>query len=431
MKKYLLPIIFLFTISVNSAFSQLYYPPTSGNWDTLSPSALNWCPEKIENLYDYLDSTNSDAFIVLKDGKIVLEKYFGTFTADSLHVWNSASKTLVAFMTGIAQQEGFLSISDTTSTYLGTGWTSLTPAQEEKITIRHQLSMTTGMDDATNGDCTDPGCLTYIADAGTRWSYHNAPYTLLNTVISNATGQNFNVYIANKLGNSTVGITGLFVNFGYNKVFVSKPRSFARFGLLLLSEGIWDGTPILNDAAYFSDMTNSSQTLNPAYGYLTWLNGKSSFMVPGLQFSFSGTMMDHAPSDMYAALGKNGQFINVVPSENLVMIRMGDGDGVSLIGTQYNDSIWVRLNDLECTSSLNEYTNELGISLYPNPSNGKVHIDGLLESDQVEIRNTLGQKVSVHPFGNNIQIEQSGFYFVHITRGNQTSIHKLLIEKHE
>lgn len=412
----------------NAAFSQLYFPPNSGDWDTLSPSTLNWCPQKIQNLYDYLDSTNTKAFMVLKDGKIVLEKYFGTFTTDSVHVWNSASKTLVGFMTGIAQQEGFLNISDTTSTYLGTGWTSLTPAQEEKITIRHQLSMTTGMDDLTNGDCTDPGCLTYLADAGTRWSYHNAPYTLMNTVISNATGQNFNTYIASKLGNATAGISGLFVTFGYNKVFVSKPRSFARFGLLLLAEGSWNGTPILNDPAYFTAMTNSSQTINPSYGYLTWLNGKSSFMVPGLQFSFSGSLVPSAPADMYAALGKNGQIINVVPSQNLVLIRMGDGDGVSLVGTQYNDSIWVRMNDLECTNGIAENTHTLEISIYPNPANKEFQLKGLQDQDAVTIANSLGQEIPFERHGSAIHLQASGVYFVRVKRNNQTSIQKIVIE---
>lgn len=424
--------ILTFTIALltaNSAFSQLYFPPNTGNWDTLSPSTLNWCPDKIQTLYDYLDQTNTKAFIVLKDGKIVLEKYFDTFTKDSLHVWNSAGKTLVGFMTGIAQQEGYLNITDTTSTYLGTGWTSLTPAQEEKITIRHQLEMTTGMDDITNGDCTDPGCLTYIADAGTRWSYHNAPYTLMNTVISTATGQNFNAYIAGKLGASTAGISGLFVTLGYNKVFVSKPKSFARFGLLLLAQGNWNGTPILNDPAYFSAMTNSSQTINPSYGYLTWLNGKSSYMVPGLQFSFPGSICPSAPADMYSALGKNGQIINVVPSENLVMIRMGDGDGVSLVGTQYNDSIWVRMNDLECTASLLETNNDLGITISPNPSTDFIHLNGLQAEDDVEITNFLGQVVPFEQNGNSIYIEQSGIYYVRVKRNNRISNQKIIIAK--
>lgn len=414
---------------VHTSFSQLYFPPNTGSWDTLSPSTLNWCPDKIQDLYDYMETTNSKAFIVLKDGKIVLEKYFGTFTADSVHVWNSAGKTLVGFMTGIAQEEGYLSITDTTSTYLGTGWTSLTPAQEEKITLWHQLSMTTGMDDITNGDCTDPACLTYLADAGTRWSYHNAPYTMMNTVISNATGQNFNTYIANKLGASTAGISGLFVTFGYNKVFVSKPRSFARFGLLLLAEGIWNGTPLLNDPAYFSEMTTPSQSINPAYGYLTWLNGQNSFMIPGTQFSFSGSLMPEAPADMYAALGKNSQIINVVPSQNLVLIRMGDGDGASLVGTQYNDSIWIRMNDLECTSSVENVSEELRVLVSPNPSTTNFTVTGLHETDELSIVNSLGQKISFERSGNTLQINEPGVYFLEVIRNNDRLIQKIMLQE--
>jgi CubicO group peptidase (beta-lactamase class C family) len=423
--------ILLFSFALllsNSLQSQLYFPPASGNtWDTISPSTLNWCPQKINELYTYLESTNTKSFMVLKDGKIVLEKYFGTYTADSLHVWNSASKTLVGFMTGIAQKEGYLNISDTTSDYLGTGWTSLTPAQEEKITIRHQLSMTTGMDDITNGDCTDPGCLTYIADAGTRWSYHNAPYTLLNTVISNATGQNFNSYISNKLG-TPCGISGLFVTFGYNKVFISKTRPFARFGLLLLAEGSWNGTPILNDPVYFNQMTNSSQTINNSYGYLTWLNGKSNFMVPGLQFSFTGPLMPDAPADMYAALGKNGQIINVVPSQNLVLVRMGEGDNTTLVGTQYNDSIWVRMNDLVCTAGVDENDLFVGMSVYPNPSIGKITIYGFQSDDQIIITNSLGESIPFQQNGNQLMTDRKGMFFLTVIRSGVQKTTKIILE---
>ncbi len=64
----------------------LYYPPLFGNtWETISPSTLGWCEERIDSLYDLLEENNTKAFIILKDGKIVLEKYFGTFRQDS--VW--------------------------------------------------------------------------------------------------------------------------------------------------------------------------------------------------------------------------------------------------------------------------------------------------------------------------------------------------------
>jgi sulfur carrier protein ThiS len=58
--------------------------------DTISPATLNWCADKIDTLYDFLEQKNTKGFVVLKDGKIVLEKYFGTFNEDSLWYWASA-----------------------------------------------------------------------------------------------------------------------------------------------------------------------------------------------------------------------------------------------------------------------------------------------------------------------------------------------------
>lgn len=50
-----------------------YFPPASGNWETIPPSELNWCQEPIDDLYSFLETEQTKSFIVLKDGKIVLE----------------------------------------------------------------------------------------------------------------------------------------------------------------------------------------------------------------------------------------------------------------------------------------------------------------------------------------------------------------------
>ena len=305
----------------------------------------------------------------------MIEKYFGTFTMDSAWYWASAGKTLTGFTVGIAQQEGFLSIQDTTSDYLGTGWTVCPPLKEEKITIRDQLTMTSGLDDGVPDHyCTLDTCLQYLADAGTRWAYHNGPYTLLDSVIVSATGQSLNSYFTQKVKNPT-GMTGAFFPSGYNNLFISKPRSMARFGLLMLNQGNWNGNQILADTGYFQQMVNSSQTLNPSYGYLTWLNGKSSFMVPGLQFNFPGSFCPNAPSDMIAALGKDGQIINIVPSQNLVYIRMGNAPGAGEVPITFNDTVWIKLNQVMCnaTALQNNFENQ-SISIFPNPTQDLLHI---------------------------------------------------------
>jgi CubicO group peptidase (beta-lactamase class C family) len=365
----------LLTLLIFTAFraqaQSLYFPPLTGNtWDTISPTSLGWCPDKVDSLIQFVGSRNTKAFIVLKDGKIVIEKYYGTFTADSLWYWASAGKTLTAFTVGIAQREGYLQLSDTTSDYLGTGWTACTPAQEEKITVWHQLTMTSGLDDGVPDHyCTLDTCLQYLADAGTRWAYHNGPYTLLDDVIENATGFTLNQYVTQKVKAPT-GMTGLFIPSGYNNLYISNARSMARFGLLLLNRGVWNTTPVLNDTAYFNQMVNTSQPLNQSYGYLTWLNGKSSFMAPGLQFQFPGSFNPNAPADMYCALGKNGQFIDVVPSRNIVLIRMGNTPWANNdVPFTLNDTIWIKLNEAMCVPQAVS-TAAIGpeFSFYPNPA---------------------------------------------------------------
>lgn len=347
--------LFLFAASVSA---QSYFPPNnSSEWDTLSPSNFDWCPDKIDSLYGFLDEANSKSFILLKDGKIVLEQYFDEHTDSSYWYWASAGKTLSSFLLGIAQEEGFLNINDTTSDYLGSGWTYSSPEEEEKITIWNQLTMTSGLDDGvSNPFCTDDSCLIYLAEPETRWAYHNAPYTLLRPVLENATGQGINIYANQRLLNP-IGMDGIFSYVGYDNVFSSTTRSMARFGLLIQNNGEWDGTQILSDENYFSQMVNSSQALNESYGYLWWLNGKSSFMLPGTQFVFDGSLFPNAPNDVIAALGKNGQIINVVPSENMVWIRMGNTTSTELVETNLNIGIWNYINDLSCVSPVESFSN--------------------------------------------------------------------------
>ncbi len=357
-----------------------------------------------------------------------MEKYFGTFTVDSLWLWNSAGKTLTGFAVGIAQEEGYLSINDTTSDYLGVGWTNLTPTQEEKITIRHQLTMTSGLADTGDIFCTDPACLNYLADPGTRWAYHNGPYTLLDGVIENATGLTLNQWVTQKIKVPT-GMTGLFIPIDYNNIFVSNARSMARFGLLMQSQGIWNGNPVLNDPAYFQQMTTSSQAINPSYGYLTWLNGQSSFMLPQSQFSFPGSPLSQAPADLYSALGKNGQVINISPSEGLVVVRMGEADGVSLVPVIYNDSIWARINRLSCVSSVPE-SSLSRINLSPNPVSGNmVQLNGLTQDDSITLTTLNGKSLEVTINNQELQLPQlaSGVYLITINRFGEQKTIRLLV----
>ena len=325
-----------------------YFPPLTGTeWQSITPGSLGWNETLLNDLYTYLESKNTVSFIILKNGKIVAEKYFGTTNRETLRYWASAGKTVTALLVGIAQQEGLLSINDRSSQYLGAGWTSAPSVKENLITIRHQLTMTTGLDEtAADTDCTDPACLQYKSDAGTRWFYHNAPYTMLDKVIEAASGKSFNAYFQEKI-RDRIGMNGLWNKIGYNNVYFSNARSMARYGLLLLNKGKWDQTAILNDPAYLDAMLNSSQNLNASYGYLTWLNGKVTHMLPTTSFVFPGMLFPNAPADLYAALGKNDQKLYVVPSQKLVVVRMGESAGnVQLAASSFDNELWGKLKPI-------------------------------------------------------------------------------------
>lgn len=431
MKVYLF-ICFLMASVFVSHGQTLYFPPLSGDqWDTISPSSLGWCDHRIDSMYDMLEENQTKAFILLKDGKIVLEKYFDAFTMDSIWYWASAGKSLTACLVGIAEQKGMLSFEDTTSQYLGTGWTACTLEEEDKITVRHQLTMTTGLDDGDDPDCTIDTCLVYKADAGSRWAYHNAPYTLLDEVITSATGQTLNSFLYQNLSVST-GISGLYLPIEYNNVFFSKPRAMARFGLMILGKGSWDGNQILTDTAFFNRMVNTSQSLNLSYGYLWWLNGKASYMLPTLQFVFPGSLLPNAPDDMIAALGRNGQFVNVVPSQNLVLIRMGNAPDGNAVPVTLNDKIWEHINGLNCMSTSTQEQDEVTVQcrIYPNPSSGRFKVSVPHQSFTLTIHNQTGECVLEGRYFDHTEAGDNlapGVYILKMETEKETFVKKMVL----
>ncbi len=432
MKK-LLPFAIGFVLLFMPAKAQsIYFPPLNNNaaWDTIAPSALGWCSNEIDSLYDYLQQQDTKGFIVLKDGKIVLEKYFGTFTKDSLWYWASAGKTITSFLIGKAQEENYLALSDTSSTYLGAGWTNCSAVQENKITIGNQLMMTSGLDDGVQDNhCTLDTCLNYLADAGTRWAYHNAPYTLLESVLNNATGTAINAYTQSKLKSKT-GMTGLWAFSGYDNVFYSRTRSMARFGLLVQNNCIWNNDTLLHDTAYIQQMTQTSQNLNLSYGYLWWLNGKSSFMVPTSQFVIPGYLAPAAPADMFAGLGKNGQILSVSKSQGLVIVRMGNQANSGEVTIQLCNGIWEKLNAVMCnaTASSQINTSAKKIALYPNPANGEINIATDAELKSIEVMNSLGQVLIKKQNENKIDLSglKNGLYSLRILHDETISVLKFM-----
>ncbi|MDF1696744.1 MAG: serine hydrolase [Saprospiraceae bacterium] len=405
----------------------LYFPPNfSSEWASIAPSELNWCEENIENLNSFLETTNSNAFIVLKDGKIAHEAYFNDFDMNSSWYWASAGKSLTAAMVGILQEEGSLNINDPTTQYLGQGWTNCTVAEENQITLWHQLTMTSGLD-YTTGDiyCTEPECLTYLNAPGEEWYYHNAPYTLLSDVMESALDQSYTGITNQKLANK-IGFIGLWTNVETGRLFFSTIRGMARFGLLMLNNGDWDGQEIIKDKAYFDDMINTSQDINPSYGYLWWLNGKESHRLPASLFDFQGSIIPDAPEDLYAAIGKNGQILIVVPSQNLIIARMGNNPDESLVPVSYIRSLWSEYEKLSCPLSTQK-ADQIKFTVFPSLVESRVEIRTDQTIDKVNVYSSDGRWM-LSSYSKNIDLSSlfKGVYLVEVRSGNSQSVKRIV-----
>ncbi|MBF9143793.1 serine hydrolase [Hymenobacter properus] len=378
----------------------LYFPPLSGStWASTTPASLGWCQPQLDSLLAFAGRKGSKSLLILKDGRLVVEQYYGTYTADSAWYWASAGKSLTATLVGLAQQDGVLSLGDSTSRYLGR-WTSATRAQQRLITIRHQLTMTSGLDDTPPAPCdnesTTPGCLLYLAPPATRWAYHTGAYRTLQDVLTQANGAtSMTQYTNQRLGNR-IGMTGVWVN----DVFYSKARSMARFGLFILARGAWNGTQIMTDAAYFQAMTTPSQALNRSYGYLWWLNGQASYKLPGSQLTFSGPFTPAAPADMIAALGKNDQKIFVVPSLGLVVVRQGQSAGPrTLAVSSFDNELWKKIMAVFCRPTAAAPASEAaGYGAFPNPAAETLTLrQPALAAASVRLLDALGRVVRQQP----------------------------------
>jgi CubicO group peptidase (beta-lactamase class C family) len=129
---FLLPIFFACS-SIESpkprVTQELYFPPVgSTEWETTSLPTLGWNANEVPKLDAFVVSSDTRALMILKDGKIVYEKYDGQtaqlqpFISSNYWYWASAGKTVTAFLIGQAQSQGLLDIDDQSNDYLGNGW---------------------------------------------------------------------------------------------------------------------------------------------------------------------------------------------------------------------------------------------------------------------------------------------------------------------
>ncbi len=308
----------------------LYFPESDSDWETLAPGEIGWDSERLQDALDYAGRNQSSGVVILYKGRILAEQYWeldkersskflqriiGRDAANrNIEDVASAQKSVAAVLVGIAQEKGLLNIDDRVEKYLGPGWSRAEQGQEKAITVRHLITMTTGLD----------GRGQFEAIPGSKWKYNTAAYSMTMKVVEKASGMDRNELTKKWLTGPLGMAHSKWVRRGsgdyqqFNAYgFATTARDLARFGLMMLADGNWDGGAILADKAFLKDATTSSQSLNPYYGYLWWLNRNS--ISPD-----EPARVDSIPIDMYSANGALIRRCYVVPSMDLVVTRIGD-----------------------------------------------------------------------------------------------------------
>jgi hypothetical protein len=167
--------------------------------------------------------------------------------------------------------------------------------------------------------------------------------------------------------------------------------------------------------------------LNKSYGYLWWLNGQPSFMLPSVQFVFPGKLIPNAPNDIYSALGKNDQKIHVVPSKGWVVVRQGNssnfvGPGGNTVPISFDNVLWTYLDQLVCqptTATDEALDNKLRVS--PNPSTSSWRILGDIVPEEVSVFDRYGRTVLRTSYSPEVGADAlpAGVYMLKVRAGGQ------------
>jgi hypothetical protein len=137
---------------------------------------------------------------------------------------------------------------------------------------------------------------------------------------------------------------------------------------------------------------------------------------------------------MFAALGKNGQILNIVPSQNLIYVRMGNISTTSEVPITFNDTIWQKLNRVMCSKLSVKNESISKIEVYPNPFTNQFRIQNIPNGARWVLTNIQGQEV-FSGIGTQADVSYSGpagLYFLNIYNQNgsllQTSKLMLIAE---
>lgn len=268
------------------------------------------------------------AFLVIKNGKIIFEKYWEYYGPESLSNSFSMAKSIVGLLVGAAIDDGYIkSIDQPVSDFIP----EFRNEKNKDLKIKDVLTMSSGLNwDESYGTLFNTTTEAYygknikkqiyglevIEKPGVRFKYLSGNTQLLAMIVEAAIGRKISVYASDKfwkpMGAVNDALWCLDDENGMEKAyccFNSNARDFARWGQLILNNGIWNGdtlisTEYIQASIHSADLTDETGNKINYYGYQWWIHDANGWNVPYMR-------------------GILGQYVFVVPEKNAVVVRLG------------------------------------------------------------------------------------------------------------
>jgi CubicO group peptidase (beta-lactamase class C family) len=299
--------------------------PTEG-WRTSSPEAQGLDSQKLSEMLAAIEQQqlNLHSLLIIRNGHLVSEKYFGSYQQDTRHQLYSVTKSFIATLIGIALDKGYIARTDQRIVdFFPERTFDNLDEQKATITLEDTLTMRTGLnweegDPAYRALYTSPDWVKYVLDEpmiaapGSKFNYCSGCSHVLSAVLSQTTGLNTRDF-ADQYLFKPLGITNVnwdtdaegIPNGGWGLQLT--PRDMAKLGYLYLRHGQWEGQQIVSTAWVKNATRTHTETDGElGYGYQWWT-------YPSLA--------------AYTALGLDGQTIFVVPELDLIVVTTAETYG--------------------------------------------------------------------------------------------------------
>jgi len=273
------------------------------------------------------------AVVIVHEGRIVGERYAPGFDVNTPLIGWSLTKSVTHALVGILVKQGKLSITDPVR---APEWRQ-PDDNRARISLDHLLRMTSGLDfdedyndplaDISHMLLHEPDMAAYAAnkpleaEPGSRWVYSSGTTNILNRSIRQAVGDAGYLTFPRRALFDPLEMVSAILEPDASGTFVGSAfmyataRDWARFGQLYLQDGVWNGSRILPEGWVRHAITPTPHSVNSAYGAHFWVK------IPG-EFATGGNA-DKIPADAFHAVGHEGQFITIIPSHKLVVVRLG------------------------------------------------------------------------------------------------------------